>query len=209
MYIVPTSFIPFADCAEVVVQGQSAGQAAYLTMGFLHPGGIVGSDLGDLADIVASWVTGTLLANLHAGYQVDSIKASQLDTVSSPVYVSVLGLPAAGAVGGAALTNQNAFVISFKTASRGRSYRGRNYIPGIPPAGLATPTSYTPAEVAAQVGAYNQLALDVSADGWVPVVLSRFNGGAPRAVGVATPITQYIGRTAVGTQRRRVIGHGI
>src|SRR5436190_8965307 len=116
----PIPFIPFLDCAEVVVQGVSAGQAAYLTLGFYLPGGIFGTALQDLADGVANWVTGTLLTNLHAGFTVNQIKATDLGTVSAPVVFSAVGLPASGAVGGAALTNQNAFVMSFKTALRGR-----------------------------------------------------------------------------------------
>jgi len=202
-------FVPFIDCAEVVVQGESAGQAAYLTLGFLKVGGIMGSDLQDLADEVANWVTTTLLDNLHAGFTVNSIKATNLNSASDPVAFSTDGLPASGAVGGAALTNQNAFVMSFKTASRGRSFRGRNYIPGIPPAGLATPTEFSSAEVTAQTAAYHDLASVTSALGWTHVVLSRYHDGVQRLVGVATPVTDYVGRTAVGTQRRRVIGHGI
>jgi len=202
-------FVPFADCAEVVIQGETASQAAYLTLGMLHPGGIIGTDLQDLADVVADWVVNTLLTNLYAGFSVNSVKATDLNTVASPIAVSTTGLPASGGVGGASLTNQNCFVMSFKTALRGRSYRGRNYIPGIPPAGLATPTTFSGAEVTAQQAAYAALATQIAVIGWQHVILSRFNGGSVRTVGVATPVTTYIGRVAIGTQRRRVIGHGI
>jgi len=202
-------FIPFADCVEAVLMGEVAGQAAYLTQGYLKVGGFDTTDMDTLADLLALWLSDTLVTNQQAGITWTSVKVTDLTSQFAPVVFSTNTLPASGAVGGAALTNQACFVMSMKTAKRGRSFRGRNYIPSIPPAGLATPTSWSGSEVTAQESAYNDLALAAATAGWTPVILSRQENGVRRTTGVAEPITEYIGRTAVGTQRRRIIGHGI
>lgn len=202
-------FIPFLNCAEVVVEGQAAGQAAFITLGARFGGAIVGTALQDLADAVAGWVTTNLLPNLHAGLTINQIKATDLTTQFSPVVFSTVGLPASGSVGGAALTNQNAFVESFATLSRGRSNRGRVYVPGIPPGSLASTTTYSALFVAAMNTVFLALPTALSGVGWTHVILSRQENGIRRTIGQATVVTAYLGRVGVGTQRRRVIGHGI
>jgi len=204
-----TPFVPFANCAEAVCIGSMAGQAAYLTLGFQHVGPFIGTDLQNLADGMANWLVGALAPLQHAGITWSQVKVTDLTTVSSPVVVSTLGLPVNGSVGGAALTNQVAMVMSFKTALRGRSFRGRNYIPSLPPADLASTTEWANTPLTNFAAAYSTgLSANVPAVD-THVVLSRFNGGALRSIGVATPVTVYIARAAIGTQRRRIIGHGI
>jgi len=202
-------FIPFADCAEAVCQGVMAGQAAYLTLAFNKPGGYVGTDLQDLADGIAGWLVAELAPLQQAGITWLAVKVTDLTTVSSPVVVSTVGLPVNGGVGGAALTNQACMVVSFKTALRGRSFRGRNYVPSLPPADLASTTEWAPTPIANFAEAYVDLAETFVPTGNVHVVLSRFNSSVRRTVGVFTTVTAYVARAPIGTQRRRIEGHGI
>jgi len=202
-------FIPFANCAEVVLQGTMGAQAAYLTFGFQNAGAWSGSQLQDLADAMAGWATAHLLPILHNSYEVDLVKATDLTTEFAPVAVSVAGLPQAGGVSGSASPNNVNMVVSFKTVNRGRSFRGRNYVPGVPPGNLQTTTTWTAAFAATMEGVYNDIFVDINPLGFTHVVLSRFNNSVRRTVGVATPVTQYLARVEIGTQRRRIIGHGI
>lgn len=202
-------FIPFANCAEIVCQGLMAGQAAYLTTGWLKPGGINSGDLQGLADEMAAWLISDLAPIQQAGITWNSVQATDLNTGSSPVAFSTAGLPVAGGVSGAALTNQVAMVISFKTVKRGRSYRGRNYVPSIPPGSIVSTTQWTAAALTAYGTAYQNMAAAMALIGWTWVVLSRQIDGVRRTVGAAEPVTSHIPRAAIGTQRRRIIGHGI
>jgi len=202
-------FIPFADCAEVVCQGSMASQAAYLTLGFLKPGGINSGDLETLADTVADWLADELAPLQQAGMTWSQVQATDLNTQFSPVAVSASSLPVSGGVSGAALTNQVAMVMSFKTAKRGRSFRGRNYIPSIPPGDIVSTTAWTSAALTAFKSAYLNMANQIGLQGWTHVILSRQENGVRRTTGVNEPVTDYIPRAAIGTQRRRIIGHGI
>jgi len=202
-------FIPFANCAEVVVQGVLASQQVFLTNGVQKASAFGGTDLQDIADIFASWVVSELLPILCDDLVINTIKASDLTTQFSPVAVSITGLPASGSVSGSPLTNQVAAVVSYKTAARGRSFRGRNYVPGAPVNSLQTATELTVTFVGNLVAAYQSLGIALGSANFNHVVLSRQENGVRRTNGVATIITDYIGRTALGTQRRRVIGHGI
>lgn len=202
-------FIPFANCAEVVIEGQLASQAAFLTLGVRKGSAFAGSDLDDIGNIVAEWVTTNLLPLLSDDLQIDLVKVTDLTTQFSPVAIVTTGLPANGSVTGVPVPNNCAAVVSFATGSRGRSFRGRNYVPAAPSAALQTTTLFYAAFATDLRDAYATLAAQLGIDGFDHVILSRFENGVRRTTGVATRVTEYIGRTAVGTQRRRVVGHGI
>jgi len=203
-----SGFVPFTDCAEVVIKGSLAAQSAFLTLGFTKAGGYSSTDLQDLADGVANWVTGDLLTFLVDDLSIAEVVATDLSSDSAPVAVSTVGLPASGAITGVPVPNNVALVVSFKTAARGRSFRGRNYVPSCRADSMVNSTQFTTAYAGDIQGAYEAMALTLGAIGNTHVVLSRFHDNTPRVTGVATPVTAYLGRQAVGTQRRRVIGHG-
>lgn len=201
-------FIPFANCAEILIEGTLASQAADLTLACRKGSPFAGTDLQDIADLVAGWVVNTLLDFISDDYSANSVKVTDLTTQFSPVAFSTAGLPANGAVTGIPVPNNVAAVVSFATNNRGRSFRGRNYIPGAPSAELQTTSEFQSTYAASLAGAYQDLADGLGVAGFDHVILSRQENGVRRTTGVATRVTEYLGRTPVGTQRRRVIGHG-
>jgi hypothetical protein len=94
-------------------------------------------------------------------------------------------------------------VFSLRTARTGRSYRGRIYIPGIPENSIQG-NHLTAGAVTAMTSAAAGLITRFSTGVQTLVVASYHNQGAPRAVGVATPVTQTIVDARVDTQRRRL-----
>lgn len=207
MPVVP--FIPFANCAEVVCIGTFGGTACYLTNGVRKGSPFSGTDLTDIGNIFGLWLQEDLLPLLYNTLTYTQIKVTDLTSQFAPIAIATDGLPASGAVTGASVTNQVASVVSFKTGLRGRSFRGRNYVGGLGATALNTTTTVSAAFAASLVGAYVQLATSLGAAGFDHVVLSRFENNVRRSVGVATRITDYIGRLPLGTQRRRIVGHGI
>lgn len=205
----PLPFIPFTNCAEWVMRGNLSGQAAYITGAVQAAAALTPTDLLQIANDVAEWFTTDLNDFVHNLYTVDDVKVTDLTTQSSPVYIGGSGLPDAGNLTGAIVPNNVALVISFTTVLRGRSYRGRNYVPAMAAANLSTSTTFTSTIAGDVANSFTNLHTALASDGFIPVILSRFNNGVRRTTGVAQPITGIIGRTAVGTQRRRVIGHGI
>lgn len=205
-------FIPIPNTVEVVFVFSSPGakdqrvvinvtNAVSWTIGAAEQ---LASDIVDAAVTnTLNWLATTLsLASLHvtdmsspSGFSFDQVTGSGTNT-----------LPVAGAGTGAVAAGQAALVTTLRTTSRGRSYRGRNYWPGV---------------------AYNEIAADGFTVGsarvtdqqtWVAsliaaihtdpqrtlVVASRHTGGAPRTTGVTTPVSSFDTNNHLDTQRRRI-----
>ena len=161
------------------------------------------------------WVTDIFpVQSVHASLR--EVFVTDLTTDSSPAVSVTAGLPSAGAITGEAMANNVAPCISFKTANRGRSFRGRNYLLGIG-VDQVSGNDLIPTIVTAYTDAYNGLipiagALDLT---WV--VVSRFSGftvvdgkkvPTPRAAGLATPIINALFTdTTVDSQRNRLPNH--
>lgn len=202
-------YIPFANCAEVVMQWLLGEQTVLITNAVRKASPFSGTDYEDILDIFHTfWQDGLApLTTNELGAVL--MRLTDLTTVDGAVVERALGTPAAGGVDLVPVPNNAAMVVSLKTANRGRSFRGRNYVPSLPAAALATTTSWTTGTIDAMRAAYEALGDDLSTAGFDHVVLSRQNDGERRTVGVATRITTYIARSPIGTQRRRIIGRGI
>ena len=120
-----------------------------------------------------------------------------------------------GQIGGTVPTNAT-FAVSFRTALRGRAFRGRNYIVGIPLEQLAETNVVTSSWADAIVTAYENLLTQLADVDFTWVVASRFSGvdpdtgnPIPRTTGVATPIISVVAADlTIYSQRRRLPGRG-
>lgn len=202
-------FIPFSNCAEIVIQGEQAGNAAYLTQGVAKGSAFGGTDLQDIADIAADFAATGLGPLLHSSLTWDAVKVTDLTTQFSPTFLGGAGLPAACTGSGAEVPSQVAVVMNFPTIQRGRSFRGRNYVPGGLATQLTDASHFASAYVSSIQAAYVAYFAALLLGGFTPVILSRQENGVRRTTGVHTAILGPVGRLPVGTQRRRVSGHGI
>src|ERR671937_289057 len=144
-------YIPFANCAEVLMQGVLASQTVMLTNGVQKASPFGGSDLTDIATIFNNWYHDFLRGLLSNSIVFATIKVTDLSTY----------------------------------------------------------TAFDATAAAAFSAAYVLLGSALGSAGFNHVVLSRRNLGAWRSVGVATRINGYTAKLPIGTQRRRVTGHGI
>jgi len=205
----PLPYIPFADTAEVVIEGTNSGFATFLTMAFTRSGGFSTSDLSDLGSLVEAWVTASLVSNQGAAQEWNLIRTTDLSTESGPVDLKTLLSGNVGTHSGDTIPVQVAMVVSFYTANRGRSFRGRNYVPGLTLNQMSDGSNWGATAIANIGTAYDLLKTDAGSLGDNLVVLSRFHNGVRRSTGVATLVTSIVPKANVGTQRRRVSGHGI
>jgi len=153
-----------------------------------------------LAGVQADWLAAT---SVH--WTFDSLDVRCLNDTVEPTSTSTVGV--AGGIVGDACPGYTAMVISKVTALRGRFYRGRAYIAGVPES-ATTGNAIT----AGQQILLDALALDlnvaiVDADGnrYRPAVLSQSLSTlttSPATV-VATDITSMIGRTVLGRMSSR------
>lgn len=111
--------------------------------------------------------------------------------------------------------NNVTLAVSFRTASRGRSFRGRNYIVGLTTDQIAQ-NRMTDEFVTIWQNVYNALLAVATDSAVVWVVVSRFHGvesithdPIPRITGITTDVTNVvITDNIVDSQRRRLPGRG-
>jgi len=209
------AFIPVPNTAQVNIRYLYAGQQIENTLYFSKGSAFSGTDLQDLADEVWDRWQSDVMLDLSNALQLTSVYVVDLTTATSGVATHTES--ANGLNSGSAATPGNvAFCIKFTTASRGRSFRGRIYLPGIPIGYESTPGILNQSDADTLLedvtGAIGQIEVGTGLD---HVVVSRYSGvdvngdPIPRTTGLATPVTgiSYTDRNS-DSQRRRLPGRG-
>lgn len=200
-------FQPAPSIALVTCEGLVDAQQTINDLAFFSSGAITQTTLQNLVNNVATWFTDNLAPLLSDDWQALRVRGADLTTATG--VIAEAAAVAAGGVGGEANPNNVAACVSFRTAQRGRSGRGRNFVPGIPGAAV-TLNTIDSALISNLIAAYTVLiGVGTFTPGWQWVVLSRQTGGVLRANGIGIPITSVtmVGNS-VRSMRSREIGHG-
>lgn len=197
---------------HVIYAGPTGGYVN--SFGFAARQPVAGDDLADLASAFRTALvkntSGGLLYGANSGVSVTTIRVEDVKPGTVATYESV-----AAAVTGASATEmlppQAAIVFTFSTLTKGRSYRGRIYLPGATEenAGAGTLTG-------AAVTLYSTIGVNLLAifgpsgsnANWQHVVISRYANHVKRATPVGTAVTSITLDPVLQTQRRRVLGVG-
>jgi hypothetical protein len=168
------------------------------------------SDLQTAASSVGSWCNTHILPRCHNSVSLTLISAYDMGVQNGAVYNTTAGLPIAGSQGFDCSAVNASLVISWRTANRGRSGRGRFYCPPCNEDNIET-NGYRvglgqQAAIAAAAGA---LAGIVQGSGLQHVIVSYFLNKLPRAVPLVQQVTSWVVDQAVDSQRRRLLGRGI
>lgn len=204
-------FVPFPDGVfQLTWRGLLRGQVWENTNYFNVPG--VVKDAAALTAIcnqaMTSW--GDAAEGMHGlvGTQcsLQAVLARNLNTEAGVVAQST-----SGAINGDALSpaieNSLALVVTLRTNTAGRSFRGRNYIAGLASNLLdsSDPNRLTGANAALVAARWadtlGEVATFAEAD---VVVASRIADHAPRPLGVVTNVVSYTANTRLDNQRRRM-----
>jgi hypothetical protein len=209
------AFIPAPNTAQVNIRYLYAGQQIENTLYFHKGSAFSGTDLQDLADSVNDHWASDVMIDLSNALQMTSVYVVDLTTASSGVATHTESHTGSNS-GSAATPGNVAFCLKFTTASRGRSFRGRIYLPGIPIGYESTPGILNQSDADTLLedvqGAIGQIVADT---GLTHVVVSRYSGvdvngdPIPRATALSTPVTgySYTDRNS-DSQRRRLPGRG-
>lgn len=93
-----------------------------------------------------------------------------------------------GGIANSPVPNNVAFAIRKLSGLTGRSARGRVYIGGFPTQSLATDENYmATAQVTNWENGVDAVKDAITAEGWDPVIVSRFHNGVKRSEGVTYP----------------------
>jgi len=202
-------FIPVTNCVMAELRFTLDSQHVENTLYFQRASAWT-APLGVLlGDHLFTWWVDNMSPSLSTQINLDSVHVTDLTAVDSFAVDFVPAASENGVIGGSALPNNCAICISFRTAARGRTGRGRNYICGLPQTHVAQNTLDT-ADGVAFVAAYNALPTVAGASAATWVVVSRFLNGAPRTSGVTRSITTVLlDDLTIDSQRRRLPGRGI
>jgi hypothetical protein len=202
------AYQPVPNVAQCQIFGVVDGQVTINDLYFeISGGGITPINLSSIATALSVWGVGSLAPLLSDDWTMERVIATDLTTATGPRVD--IGGTAPGGVSGEALPNNVAACVSLRTALRGRSARGRNYVPGIP-SSLCTLNTLDPTFVSDLVTAYNGLVgAGTFLAGWELVVVSRQTAGALRPTGLAIPVVSALMTTdRVRSMRSREVGHG-
>jgi hypothetical protein len=167
------------------------------------------------AENALGWWNGSFAILASNSLSLREVVATDMTTATS----GQTALDGEGAVGsdtGQGMPGNVSLAVSFRTALRGRSFRGRNYIVGIPRGFVEEESTASEDYVASAIAAYSALISGTFESGQAWVVASRFSGvdpttkkPIPRAAGVMTPITNVvIVDDTTDSMRRRLPGRG-
>lgn len=173
------------------------------------------ADLTGLNSDLFLWWTDNYSGLVTSQVELREIVSTDLTTATSGQAIRS-GSGELGTDGFSAVPSNVALTVAFKTGSRGRSFRGRNYISGIASTELATQNSFESSYLTSVQTAYELLLTGTVDASLTWVVLSRFSGvdptthePIPRVAAVATPITTVtFADNVVDSMRRRLPGRG-
>lgn len=202
------AFQPAPNIAQIQVVGRVDGQVTINNLYFeVSGGGITAVNLEAITIAVQNWAVSQLAPELSEDWSFERAIGVDLTLVDG-ARVEVAN-PTPGGIAGEAAPNNVACCVSFRTSARGRSYRGRNYIPGIPNTVIDL-NAMDPAFLSSISGTYSlMIGAGTFEAGWQWVVLSRQTGGVPRANGIGSPVTSVTFSTPyVRSMRSRSVGRG-
>lgn len=207
-------FIPVANTALAELRFTQNGQQVENTLWFENASDPDVTALQALDAALFDWWVANLQPIQSSNLQLREITVTSMTTASSATDTFVPPTAEFGASTANVVPGNVTMSISFRTALRGRSFRGRNYALGLTEDQIAG-NQFVTGLTALWQAAYDALIVAAATAGWTWVVVSRFSGvdgdghPVPRSAGVTTPVTSVVVvDDNVDSQRRRLTGRG-
>lgn len=202
------AFIPVPNTVAVEIRMGLDGQRVENTLAFEYAVTPTEADANTLGDALIDWWDNQYSANLCSSLGLVEVVLTDLTADDSFSVTRVPTTPVTGKQNLEPVPNSVAICISLRSSGRGRSSRGRNYIPAIPHDSVAL-NRVTGSVLTQLTSAYNTLGTLADDAGATWVVISRSHNKIPRTTGVTFPITTVVFTdNVVDSQRRRLPGRG-
>jgi len=159
--------------------------------------------LEEWATVFHDWWVANIQPVISNSYVLTNITVTALEVSTGPQFVMSFTSGNQGALTGEQVAGNAALVISWRTASLGRSFRGRTYLGGLDAAATDTAQVVSSSFATAIIGAAEALLTAVTTAGGVLAVLSRYTALALRVTGLLTEIISVVVDTKIDSQRRR------
>lgn len=164
--------------------------------------------LEEIAGVYQVWLSGELMPLLGSELTFRGVQTRDLTTADGAEFLLLQTPPQAGGSTTGTAPGNVTIAVSLRSAHRGRSARGRSYVPGMPVAGL-NGNALFPTFATDLQDAFNSLISAIQTAGRILVVVSRFLDNVERTAPVLYEIiTAVLTDTSVDSQRRRLNGRG-
>jgi hypothetical protein len=171
---------------------------------------VTAADLEAVAIAGWNWAESTLFGNLSENLHLNETVATDLSASDGGQFIYAPDTTTVGGASGTMLPNEVALCVTLTTPARGRSARGRMFIPAIPTTFMRDANNVTDAFASSIVTDVQDLINVLTTGTRRPVVVSYRHDNAPRPGGpVKYPITGCkLTDTLVDSQKRRKPGVG-
>jgi hypothetical protein len=149
-------------------------------------------------------------AQMGTGFSCSLLRVVDIKPGTAATVLHGVSPAKAGTNTSESLPTQSALVFSWRSALKGRSFRGRTYMMGLGETNQAAGVWGAATVTAMDTWADSFLARYSASDPashWRFGVISKFSGGLKRATPIITPVVDFAVDTEVFTQRRR--GRGV
>jgi len=161
------------------------------------------SRLLEIGNTFLDWWHASLQPIISNSYVLQEVVITSLELATGPQVSISLSTDNQGDLTGEQVAGNAAAVISWRTSSIGRSFRGRTYVGGLDAAATDTAQAMSPSFASALAAAGVDLIDALNGIGAILAVLSRFALGVQRVTGLLTDIISVIVDTKIDSQRRR------
>jgi hypothetical protein len=208
-------FVPVPNTIEVDINYLQDSQVLQNTLYFENPIGWDAGEIGGFLTALRTLIVSDLMPLLSASIQVFELVGKLLDAASSVGFTLAVSPPVSGGDINEAMPNHVSYAISFKTGLSGRSFRGRNYVPGLTTASVEG-NVISSATRTGLLDFYTTVLDMATTASVIMVVVSRYSGidpvtkkPIPRVTGITTPILSFsTADLVIDSQRRRLPGRG-
>ena len=197
------AFIPVPNTVQVSLGFELSGEVGSNNIHFTKSTPWSLADMALLDAYINTWLQSFPKVQFANTFAWKNYRIMNLESDSAPVIESVPSPAVAGTSAGPQTPNMVAFVVTFRTLNRGRSYRGRVYQAGLTETVVAG-NEVTTAFADAVEAWWDDLIVVAPPASSSLAVVSRYTGGQPRATGIATPVTGMTTNLRVDSQRRRM-----
>lgn len=202
------TFIPTPGAVRTDIQFTMAGQQVHNIIWCSRDGTWTQVQREALNDAVAAWWNTSARQYFSGSLGLVQVTTVNQESQSAPASTLVVSPVVYGTQAGATPMNV-ACCATLRTDLRGRNFRGRMYLAGIPAAKSLTEATMATDFIANVILALTALKTAIEALGALWVVVSKYTNKTARANGLKTPITAIAVDQYFDSQRRRLGLRGV
>jgi len=201
------AFIPWPNGVQLCFDFTTASQQWQFCLALRKSAGApTDVDLGLVAAEAVDWWTDHFKSGVCSGTVLRQIRVTDMTAEGAPQHIATVNENGTDAT--APIILGTAAVVSQRTEKRGRSFRGRAYLGGLPADSGSTAVDMTTVYAAGQAAAFGLLQTALDAIGFDMVVASTRHNGSTRATAELNETIAFIVDTHYDSQRRRLAGRG-